>query len=169
MKRKAMLLPAVLRVVVVAAGLATVPLTTAGQERDAARDPMVAVFGIVAERGTGNPIQAAAVRLISAGNEQALERLTDASGRFSIPSVPAGRYRLRVERFGYKTVEQAIELRTDSDVRVELVVEAVELEPGLSPKLASEFAAHLSSASAMATVCTEATHMRWAATAGHSR
>ncbi len=89
----------------------------------------VAVFGIVAERGTSNPIQAAAVRLIPGGDATALERLTDAAGRFSIRSVPAGRYRLRVERFGYETVEQAIELRTDSDVRVELVVEAVELEP----------------------------------------
>jgi hypothetical protein len=124
-----MLLPAVLKMVVVAAGLAAVPLTTAGQEREAAREPSVAVFGMVAERGTSNPIQAAAVRLIPARDAPALERLTDASGRFSIPSVPAGRYRVRVERFGYKTVEQAVELRTDSDVRVELVVEAVELEP----------------------------------------
>ena len=112
-----------------AAALAAVPLAATGQERERSQSPTVVVFGIVVERGTGRPIQAVAVRLIPGAGADALERLTDESGRFSLPRVPAGRYRLRVERFGYGTVEDTIELRTDSDVRVELVVEAVELEP----------------------------------------
>jgi hypothetical protein len=60
------------------------------------------IFGYVVRQGTGEPLPGAQLNLRRAeGRGQALAAVADLQGRFVIGNIPAGEYRLEVERTGY--------------------------------------------------------------------
>lgn len=119
------------RTAIATAAIVSAAFPAVGQDRQASGTANSTVSGVVSERGTHQPIQGAAVQLIAGSDTEALMRLSDESGRFTIPRVPAGRCQLRIERIGYETVEDSVEFPANSEVqlRVELVTRAVQLEP----------------------------------------
>jgi hypothetical protein len=67
-------------------------------------EDLCVVDGRVVSEATGEPVRKAAVRLTPAGGGRggrAYGAMSDASGRFSIPNVAPGRYRLSVGRGGF--------------------------------------------------------------------
>ncbi|MBW3661015.1 MAG: carboxypeptidase-like regulatory domain-containing protein, partial [Gemmatimonadetes bacterium] len=62
------------------------------------------VAGTVVEERTGQPVAGAIVSLLDASGGERGAVLTDAVGEYEIGAPGAGRYRLRIERIGYRTV-----------------------------------------------------------------
>jgi hypothetical protein len=93
----------------------------------------VRVSGVVTDRATGRALSGVEVRLESVDAPTPVEWLgrTPASGRFRSRLLPAGSYRIRVTALGFSTLEEGVALVGASEVelRVELVPDALELEP----------------------------------------
>jgi hypothetical protein len=73
------------------------------------------------------PIAGATVSVVGSG----FNTTTDASGRFTIPGVPAGRGTLRVRYLGYRTVDRDIVVGPNDTLRVDIALEpeALRLAP----------------------------------------
>lgn len=99
------------------------------------------IVGLVVDRITRGPLQGAAVTLRPLSEDTVAlppdtlpalpPVLTDPSGRFVFQGIADGRYRIEVERIGYRTVAESIDYRAALGKRVDvgMVQEAVELEP----------------------------------------
>src|SRR5688500_4523025 len=92
---------------------ATLSLTLArlvaqAPSRDAVAPPAVGtarISGRIIAVDTGNPIARAQVQINSPVLPKARQVMTDASGRYEITDLPAGRYKLFVARLGFVTIE----------------------------------------------------------------
>lgn len=96
------------------------------------------VEGVVIDRETRLPVEGVAVLLEPTDDSTGTSVLptpapvlTDQSGRFRFRGLTDGRYRLEVERIGYRPASGSLDLRATVGARVdvEMVSEAVELEP----------------------------------------
>lgn len=91
------------------------------------------VLGQLLDRASGNEISAATISFLSATDptEVVWRGETAASGRFRSDRIPVATYELRVEALGFPTLQHEIEFTGagEIDLRIELVPEAVELEP----------------------------------------
>lgn len=88
------------------------------------------VRGTLTERGSGVPLDGAVLALVPAGSDSAYVRaLSDAAGGFSLQA-PAGRWRLRAELIGHRTVYSDVFEASDQDVVLRLTapVEPVSLQ-----------------------------------------
>lgn len=104
----------------------------AGQERMQTITPQLRPVGTVLDIQTQAAVATAMVLLLdSASLRQVAAAETDSLGAFAMPTVPRGPYVLRVQRIGYKTVEDSLRLDTpeDAEIAVFMVPEAVDLEP----------------------------------------
>lgn len=89
--------------------------------------PHAAIGGRVVEHRSGRPIAAATVRL--AGTP--LSQVTTDDGIFRFSSVPPGRYEFDVQRLGYRTVNDSVQLDlgTNVEVTARLAPDAIPLDP----------------------------------------
>jgi hypothetical protein len=60
------------------------------------------IRGTVVDGETGEPVAVAMVVLLDDAGERAARFVTDPNGAFHFRSVAAGRYRVRIERIGYR-------------------------------------------------------------------
>ena len=110
-----------LDVIAVAAALCCVPVAAAAQQ--------AAILGIVADSGTGGPLEDVAITL-DTGGRPAYRTVTDRNGFYQILGISAGTYTLRIRRIGYQGQEQIIMLAAGEQRRVSVRLEqsAVALE-----------------------------------------
>ncbi|MBI4521293.1 MAG: TonB-dependent receptor [Gemmatimonadetes bacterium] len=103
-------------------GTALTPLSG----RASSRPRQGSVVGTVTLRGLGTPLSSAQVYIPGTG----IGALTNASGRYLLPSVPAGEHTLRVERLGYGPVQRTVLVREDASTveNFELSEEALALD-----------------------------------------
>lgn len=94
------------------------------------------IGGVVVDRVTGQPLEGAAVAVeLLAGDADTLAApapvVTDPSGRFVVDQIADGRYRIEVDRIGYRTMTDSMDYQAALGLRidVQMVEEAVELEP----------------------------------------
>lgn len=93
------------------------------------------IQGRVVDRSTGVPLSEVAVILealdASTPGFRVLTVLSNPDGHFSLGVPPAGRFSIRVERLGYRTVRDSVIHRPDLGLRmqVEMAEQAVELDP----------------------------------------
>ena len=83
-------------------------LVAQAPSRDAVAPPAVGtarISGRIIAVDTGNPIARAQVQINSPVLPKARQVMTDASGRYEITDLPAGRYKLFVARLGFVTIE----------------------------------------------------------------
>jgi TonB-linked SusC/RagA family outer membrane protein len=82
------------------------------------------VTGTVLNASTGQPLDAVQVSLVAEGTEGAegarLGSLSQATGRFFFGSVPVGRYILRAELLGFRSVAQVVDVPTGQAVVADL-------------------------------------------------
>lgn len=109
-------------------------LAAQAEEGAGARGDAPGIVGVIVDRETLQPIEAASVILRPAdGGVDAAPApvLTDASGRFLFAGLGDGEYTIEIERIGYESLESSIVYRAALGLRVDaqLVNEAVELEP----------------------------------------
>jgi len=82
------------------------------------------VTGVVLDASTGQPLDGVQVSIETVGVIQArLGVLTQASGRYSIANVPAGRYVLRAELLGFRSESRTVDLPAGQVVAVDLRLE----------------------------------------------
>ena len=110
-----------LGVIVVAAALSSVPVAAAAQQ--------AAILGIVADSGTGRPLESVEITL-ETGGRAAYRTLTDRNGFYQMLGISAGTYTMRIRRVGYLRHEQVITLAAGEQRRVSVRLEqtAVALE-----------------------------------------
>jgi hypothetical protein len=111
--------------------LATVPRAGAAQEARSALQHAGAVHGTIVDAQSALPLADATVVLEPAGGRGGRTARTGADGVYRFGSLAEGRYRLRVQRIGYRpfTVEVALRGPAESSVSVGLEVAPVALEP----------------------------------------
>jgi len=104
-----------------AAALCSVPVAAAAQ--------LAAILGIVADSGTGLPLEGATITLETGGQASYLT-LTDRNGYYQIPGIGRGTYTLLIRRVGYVEHVQIISFTADEQrtvsVRLEQVAVALE-------------------------------------------
>lgn len=100
-----------LDVIAVAAALCCVPVAAAAQP--------AAILGIVADSGTGRPLEDVAITL-DTGGRPAYRTSTDRNGFYQILGISAGTYTLLIQRVGYQGHEQIITLAAGDQRRVSL-------------------------------------------------
>jgi hypothetical protein len=89
------------------------------------------IVGAVSDGATGKPVGGALVVATSTALQGEQTAVTDVHGQFTLPLLPPGRYRLAVQRDGYRPAERTgLALRVDYTLRANLSLtpEAVELE-----------------------------------------
>ncbi len=85
------------------------------------------------------PIEAAQVTLRARSSDWTQHTQTNADGEFSIDAVPAGEYTVRLERAGFRPIDQAIAVSSDSApvlhfaMQLSNVAEKVEVSAALDP------------------------------------
>jgi hypothetical protein len=86
-----------------------------------------AVTGKVVDDGSLRPVHGAVVRV----QNTALNTVTDTSGNFRIPDIPAGRHNLVIEHIAYGVHADTIPIRAGQElsVRIRLSVQAIQLTP----------------------------------------
>ena len=126
-----LLAPAALLALALPAGLAA---QTVADTRVSRGPPGIA--GEVVDRETGEPLEGVAVELHAMGEAVGMlpisaRTLTDAAGRFAVAALDDGRYRITIDRLGYRPITDSIDFRSDVGLRIEVqfVLEAVELDP----------------------------------------
>ena len=93
---------------------------------------MVSVSGVVRDRQTDAVIADASVEMTSVGaSSPTATALTDPGGEFSMKSVPAGDYVIRVTRLGYREIQDTIDLAEGPPAQLTayLTPEAIDLPP----------------------------------------
>lgn len=98
-------------VIALAAALCCAPVAAAAQR--------AAILGIVADSGTGRPLEDVVITL-ETGGQPAYRTLTDRNGFYQIPGISAGTYTLRSRRIGYREHAQIITLAAGEQRRVSL-------------------------------------------------
>ncbi|MDP2959271.1 MAG: carboxypeptidase regulatory-like domain-containing protein [Longimicrobiales bacterium] len=94
--------------------------------------PTARLSGRVVDRQNLSPVSVARILLLHPTSEaQVAAAVSDSAGAFELPPVPFGTYAFHVERIGYKPVADSVTLSAgkDEDLTVQLVPEAVDLEP----------------------------------------
>jgi hypothetical protein len=115
--------------------LAAIPLAVAGQSVPTAQrgEAAVAVLTRVSDRATGEPISSARVFFVLAteGYFGQWDGTARDDGTVVTPQLRLGTYDVRVEMLGYSDVVDRVALQEagDVDLRIEMVPEAVALEP----------------------------------------
>lgn len=102
------------------------------QERPGAPAPLVRLTGIILDRQSNAAVPTAMVLLLdSVAQARVAAAESDGAGSFVLSPVPPGRYVLRIERIGYKTVEDSLDLQTPEDaaLTVFMASDAVDLAP----------------------------------------
>jgi hypothetical protein len=114
-------LDAIAPAIAAAAALCLVPVAAAAQQ--------AVILGIVADSGTGRPLENVTITLDIEGR-RAHSTLTDRNGFYQMLGISAGTYTLRIRRVGYIGQEQIITLAAGAQrrVSVRLVQTAVALE-----------------------------------------
>lgn len=110
-----------LAVIAAAAALGGVPLAAAAQP--------AAILGIVADSGTGGPLEGVAITL-DTGAAPVYRTTTDRNGFYQILGVDAGTYTFRSQRVGYVAHQEVVTLAAGEQrtVSVRLAPAALELE-----------------------------------------
>ncbi len=125
------LIPAVLLIPILAAVLGPVPASA--QEGRGQRDTLSTVSGSVSDHETARPVLGATVSLTSGSGETLAVRTgeTGRDGRFAFTGLPAGDYRLTVDRLGYHILNDSITVPPGAELRVqaELSTLPLDLEP----------------------------------------
>lgn len=85
------------------------------------------VFGLVVDAGSGKPVSSAVVSI----EEAALSVETTDRGRFAFPRLAAGRYTVSVQRIGYETRREQIEVvaGTSIDLAIRVSSKPIQLAP----------------------------------------
>jgi hypothetical protein len=114
-------LDAIAPAIAAAAALCLVPVAAAAQQ--------AVILGIVADSGTGRPLENVTITIDIEGR-RAHSTLTDRNGFYQILGISAGTYTLRIRRVGYIGQEQIVTLAAGAQrrVSVRLVQTAVALE-----------------------------------------
>jgi hypothetical protein len=118
------------------------------------------VEGVATEAGDGRPLPYSMVRLlpVPARAGESLRVLTEADGRFRIARVPAGEYRVQLERIGYQSARsEVVRVQAGQTTRVDIrgSVQAIVLAPFTAgPRCLG--AGELAGDSALATLWAEA-------------
>ena len=89
------------------------------------------VAGRVTESGALRPIQGVLVNLLNPAGEFLQRRLTNSSGRFRFPDLPAGRYSVSADMIGYAATESdrfAVEANTIHPLDLEISIAAIHLD-----------------------------------------
>lgn len=111
---------AALVILVVLGGLAGPPAPAAGQPAPEAP----ALSGLVRSAASGAVLPGSTVTLVGTGRGA----ITHGDGSFHVHALPHGRYTLRVERLGYRTVERTVDFGVDTGpVVVEMEEAAVDI------------------------------------------
>ncbi|MGI9629247.1 MAG: TonB-dependent receptor [Longimicrobiales bacterium] len=92
----------------------------------AAEPPHGAVTGTVVDAGSGAPVVAADVALVSLHHRE----LTHADGRFLLSDVEPGTYTLTVERLGYRSSSVEVVIRPDTTVTVRIALDVAAIDVG---------------------------------------
>ena len=100
--------------------LGVIGVLIASMPSDGSSQQVGTVTGIVLDRGTGIPLSATQVFIPATGSAA----LTDASGRYTLPNVPAGQHTLLAERLSYGTVQQTVSVMEGQTVVVNFEVTA---------------------------------------------
>jgi len=110
-----------LAVTAIAAGLCCIPVAVMAQP--------ATIQGIVADSGTGAPLEYVTITL-EAGGQPAYRAITDRNGFYQILGITAGRYTLRGQRVGYQEHAEPITLAAGEQqtVSLRLAQSAVALE-----------------------------------------
>jgi len=92
-------------------------MLTAAWSAAAGQGVATRVEGVVRDGGSGAPVAGAEVRIL----ERGLSALTAQDGSFAFTAVPSGTYTLRIDRIGYRVVQQFLEVGSSS-VSVQIVL-----------------------------------------------
>lgn len=93
-KKKLLLLTAILPLAL---------LTKANNGNDDRGKPEPAISGLVSESGSKKPVQGVTVSISAGKGQDKKEFVTDATGNFKVPQMPAGELIIILEKKGYKT------------------------------------------------------------------
>jgi hypothetical protein len=112
---------AIMTAIALAVALCSVPVAALAQQ--------AAIVGIVADSGTGRPLENVTITL-DTGGQPAYRTVTDRNGFYQILGISPGTYTLESERVGYEDHRQTITLAAGEQLRVSfrLVQTAVALE-----------------------------------------
>lgn len=91
------------KLLLLAAMLPLALLTKANNGNDNIGKPEPAISGIVSESRTKKPLQGVTVSISGKGQQEKKEVVTDATGSFKVPQMPAGELIIILEKKGYKT------------------------------------------------------------------
>ncbi len=111
--------------------LATVPAWGEAQARRPARGVGSVLIGSVFDHETGEPLSGVKITLSAAAGDSARARVSDDQGHFAFERVAPGSYVLRAAFVGRQTLQDTLEVRRASDVRVSMTlpISPVDLEP----------------------------------------
>ncbi|MEX2531273.1 MAG: TonB-dependent receptor [Gemmatimonadota bacterium] len=89
------------------------------------------IVGTVIDHESGAPLGTVRVVLEDSEGEETWSGVTDVRGRFRITLIPSGNYEISFSRLAYRTATEPVPVQPEGEVnmRVELIPEAVELEP----------------------------------------
>jgi hypothetical protein len=105
-----------LRFAILTALVCAVALPAAAAQDAADRAKAVGVVRTAA----GDPVPGAAVRITHLASGQAWATWTDDSGKFELPGVPAGRYRIQAQQLGFDAGAVEVEFKNDAGPEAEL-------------------------------------------------
>src|SRR4051794_12168161 len=101
-----------------AAGLASILLATPAMAQTTG-----GISGTIVDANTQNPVADAVVIATSPALQGEQTAVTDASGNFEITLLPAGVYRINVQREGFQAFTQdGLTVRLDKTIRIKLAV-----------------------------------------------
>jgi len=87
----------------------------------AAQTPLAVVRGVVRDPSS-SPIAGVRLTLVHLQTSQPRAATTDGSGRFVVPMVPAGDYRIDIEHEGYKKYSQHLRLQVGQELRTDVML-----------------------------------------------
>jgi uncharacterized protein YfaS (alpha-2-macroglobulin family) len=90
------------KLLLLAAMLPLALLTKANNGNDRGK-PEPAISGMVSESGSKKPVQGVTVSISAGKGQDKKEFVTDATGNFKVPQMPAGELIIILEKKGYKT------------------------------------------------------------------
>lgn len=112
--------------------LAPAPLAAQEPDREERRSGGILITGEVVDVSGGQAIPSAEIQFIPAGADAPSHRaLSAGNGRFRLQNVPAGEYTVTVTALGFRDLSEEVVVGTQGpvDVRIEIVPEALELDP----------------------------------------
>jgi len=113
----------------------------AQQSPDAAAPAESRLAGIV-RSPEGAPVPGATLRIVQSSTGKAWVSWTDENGKFELPGLPEGHFRVQVSQIGFTPAVKEIDLTGDSKAPLELKLEVATLAE-LTPPAATEEKANL--------------------------